>query len=202
MNRFFSCLLAGLLVVSCSSEQNEILTDQGSVMQTDDMDTCLCNELAIDSAGIHTKKNELYTGICFENYPNSDKKYIEKSLLKGKPHGKIVYYDQQGAVLFEEIYKEGEKKRSGELEVIECDCSELELVESSLPGVSDRYFLDEMPFTGSCSKYYPESDQIYMDVNYTAGELNGATTYYNKDGSVMYIEKYSMGELMRTVHQK
>lgn len=202
MNKFLSSILIGLFVISCASEENEIITDTGSVMKTDELDSCLCNELTIDTNGIHSRNNEVYTGICFENYPESDKKYIEKSLLKGLKHGKTVYYDQQGNILFEEIYKDGNKQRSGELEVIECDCSELELVESNLPAVSDRYFLDEIPFTGSCSKYFPETNQIYMDVEYTNGELNGATTYYNKDGSVLYIEKYKMGDLVRTVYQK
>ena len=198
----YTIIFVGLfLIFSCSSQsENEILTDGGSVMQNDQLDSCACSDLTIDSTGLHKMNDELYTGICFEYYPNSENKYIEKSLLDGKPHGRTVYFDQSGEVLFEEVYKAGDKKRSGDLEVIECDCSELTLVESHLPAVSDRYFLDEMPFTGTCTKYYPESDQIYMEVSYKAGELDGATTYFNKDGSVMFIEKYTMGELMRTVH--
>jgi antitoxin component YwqK of YwqJK toxin-antitoxin module len=164
------------------------------------MDTCFCNVLDKDTTGLYLLKAKKYTGMCIENYPETAAKYIEKSLLEGQLHGKIKYFDKLGNVLIEEIYESGKKIRSGEVDIIECDCSELDPKLSSTQGVPNRYYLDGIPYTGTCHKSYPDVSQKYMEVSYEQGVHHGRTTYFNKDGSIMYTEKYEKGELISTYH--
>lgn len=203
MKILISSLLVFIFMLSCagntdSADSSEL--NSGSMMQSQGLDTCLCNDLDIDTLGSHFFKEDLYTGVCVENYPNSDDKYIEKNLLNGQMHGRVVYYDREGQILLEEVYEEGVRKRSGDVDVLHCDCSELELIESNMQQVANRHLLDGIPYSGTCDKFYPESNQIYMSVTYKDGLLNGRAIYYNKDGSTMYIEKYDAGELISTVH--
>ena len=195
-------IFISLLLIGCNSEpeKNEESTSDGTVMQSEILDTCFCGDLDIDSNGIHYMMEERYTGMCIDYYPETDLKYIEKSILDGKLHGKSTFYDKTGEVLAQEVYEGGDKKRSGEVDVLNCDCSELEKVVNNSTGGKARYFLDGIPYTGKCQKYYPESAQIYMDISYKDGLLDGTSSYYNRDGSAMYFEKYSLGVLITTLH--
>ncbi|MEX1001287.1 MAG: hypothetical protein WDZ35_04155 [Crocinitomicaceae bacterium] len=192
--------IVAFLFACGTEESSEIQTDSGSLMQSDELNHCFCNELVTDSSGIYSLNDSLYTGVCVEYYPNTEDKYIEKNILSGKIHGKVIYYDRSGEVLFEEIYKEGNKKRSGENEVLNVDCSELEKIEATIPNAPNRYLLDGIPYTGSCEERYPESNQVYMTHHYKNGVLNGRSIYYKRDGSTLYIEKYEMGQLVNTIH--
>ena len=154
----------------------------------------------LDSTGIHLFKEKLYTGICIEYYPGTESKYIEKSILSGYLHGKSSFYDKSGNLLVEEIYENGKKKRSGEVMPLTCDCSELIKTTDISPDGITRYMLDDIPYTGTCEKFYPDSSNIYMEVNYKNGLLEGRSTYYNKDGSKMYTEKYEKGVLITTYY--
>jgi hypothetical protein len=202
MRRLFLITLLPALVFSCgeNNKSNDEELDTGTVKQSEQLDTCSCSELDIDSTGNHFFKNKLYTGICVENYPNSDSKYIEKNILNGRLHGRIAYYDKSGEIILEEIYEEGNKKRSGNVDIVICACSELEKVETPGNVAPVRYFLDEIPFTGSCEEYYPNTGQLYMQVNYENGLVHGFTTYFNKDGSTLLIEKYDNGEMISVIH--
>lgn len=200
--KFLAPLLISFFIISCGSNESNDgeSTDSGSVMKSENLDTCKCQELLVDSLGIHKLEQDIYTGVCLEFYPNSEDKYIEKNLLNGKMHGKVTYFDRSGEVLIEEIYEKGNKKRSGEVDVLTCDCSELVKQESNMVNVPNRFFLDDIPYTGSCEKWYPDSSQIYMEASYKDGLLDGHTIYYNRDGSTMIIEKYEVGALVSTVH--
>lgn len=201
MNRLI-LIFSVLFLASCGGQEEESNnpTDSGTVMQSGDLDTCQCQELDIDTLGNHFKEGSEYTGVCVEYYPNSSEKYIEKNLLSGKMHGKVSYYDREGNLLIEEIYEEGNKKQSGEVDVLNCDCSELAKIESNVPRVPSRFFLDDIPYTGTCEKFYDSTDVLYMESNYKDGFLNGRTIYYNRDGSTILIEKYESGQLISTVH--
>jgi hypothetical protein len=190
-------------IFSCTeniSSEEEVLNDSGTVKQSELEDTCSCNDLDIDSTGNHFLDAEIYTGICVQSYPETDLKYIEKSILNGRLHGKVTYYDKYGEIILEEIYEEGDQKRSGAVDALNCDCSELDKVE--IPGSQGamRYMLDDIPYTGICVKYYPESAQIYMEANYENGLPDGYTTYYNKDGSTLLMEKYDNGVQVKAIH--
>jgi len=200
---FFLLTTITILFSACSDEgsknDSEVAHD-GTVMQSSELDTCECNALDVDSLGVMYLKENLYTGICIQNYPETDSKYIEKSILDGKLHGKIIYYDKMGEVLIEELYENGEKKRSGDLENLTCDCKELERKEATIPNMPTTYYLDNIPFTGTCTDLYPGSTQTYMEVMYKNGLVEGRSSYYNRDGSLMYTEKYEQGKLVSTLH--
>jgi hypothetical protein len=194
-------IFVSFLFDSCDSQNEETVnSDSGTFKQSEILDTCLCNDLDEDSLGNHLMKEELYTGICVEYYPGTETKYIEKSLLDGKMHGQMILYDKQGEKLAEETYEEGIKKRDGEVEILNCDCSELVQNKTSVPGVGTVFFLDDIPYTGTCNSYYPETDIKYMEINYKSGVPDGRTYYYDKEGSVLYIENYENGELIGTIY--
>ena len=190
------------LLFACGgdSDKTESTTETGKVMESDFLDTCQCIALVEDSLGNHTKDGETYTGICLDYYPESQDKYIEKNLLNGKIHGKVTYYDRNGEILIEEIYEEGNKVRSGEVDVLTCNCSELKQEETHIPQVPFRYLLDDIPYTGNCIEYYHESDQVYLNSSYKDGVLHGHTVYYKQDGSTLMIENYEKGILMSVVN--
>lgn len=191
-----------LIITSCSSEPKEKpnLIEEGEMMTSTVADTCLCDDLTEDSLGIHYKNDTLFTGVCIHNYPNSDLNYMVKSIMSGKLHGNVTYYDREGGVLVEEIYEDGQKKRTGDGAPQECDCTELEAVSS--PGErASRYFLDGIPFTGRCFEKYADSDQVYMEIKYENGIRQGYTTFFDKDGKTMFMEKYDRGELIKTIYE-
>ncbi|UKN01507.1 hypothetical protein K6119_17420 [Paracrocinitomix mangrovi] len=200
--RYFLSIMALLAIIySCGDSKNrKDITDEGVVMQSEELDTCFCSELLSDSTGILTKENKAYTGICFENYPGTDTKYIEKSIMDGKIHGKITYYDKAGEVMLEQVYKEGNKKRSGNVEVLNCECSELEKINNENSNVPTKYKLDDISYTGTCTEKYPKSDQVYVKMTFKNGILDGHTVYYNKDGSTLLIENYINGILLSAIH--
>ncbi len=188
------------LFYSCGSEQEENLVEEGDVLITNFVDTCDCATLSIDSLGTYFEEETAYTGVCIGYYPESNSKYVEKNLLEGLLHGNVTYFDKSGEVLIEEIYENGKPKRSGKAEVLECECSELNQKKASDPRYPVKFSLDDIPFTGKCKSYYPETEIIYMESNYLNGYLEGYTTFYNRDSSKMYMEYYRNGIIEKTVY--
>lgn len=191
------------VLFGCNNENTSAEhVDDGNLMSVNKMDTCSCDELQADEHGMELLNGNPFTGICYSNYPQTDIKYIEKSLLEGKLHGKVTYFTKTGEVLIEEIYESGKQKRSGSSDALECSCSELEV--HSTPGVSIvKYTLDDIPYTGKCYGYYSDADtgQIYLESYYRDGFLDGNTIYYDRDGSTLYFEEYKSGELIRVVYE-
>lgn len=189
-------------VIGCGENSAENSTNDGNINSTTHVaDTCDCSALLVDSLGTHLMDTTLYTGICISYYEGTTNKYIEKNLLEGKLHGKVIYYDKAGELLFEEIFENGKQKRNGTLdETLSCDCNELEMVKTNDPIVPTIAKLDDIPFTGKCEKFYQDSEQLYMESDYKNGFLDGRIIYYNRDGSTILIEKYSSGQLIGTVN--
>jgi len=193
--------LSVIFLVSCGGNKADSnLIEQGNILMSESLDTCLCDSLTKDSSGIFFQGDALFTGVCIYNYPNSDKKYMVKGILGGKLHGKVVYYDQQGKILMEEVYDNGTKKRTGDGAPLVCDCSELEKKKLSGELIS-RWFLDEIPYSGKCLKKYPESDQTYLESAYKNGLREGYTIYFDQQGNTLYMEKYEKGDLIKIIHQ-
>ncbi len=201
MKPFLTIILSLILFAQCDNSKPEVdLIQEGSMMNSPVQDTCLCDDLAVDSLGVFSKNDSLFTGVCILNYPNTDLKYVVKGILNGALHGNVIYYDKMGNVLVEEVYEDGEKKRTGDGAPLVCDCAELEQVSS--PGETiKRSFLDDIPYTGKCHKKYPDMDQVYMEVNYKSGLLEGFTIFYDKTGETMYMEKYEKGELIKVIYE-
>jgi antitoxin component YwqK of YwqJK toxin-antitoxin module len=185
--------------LSCSGSNDETTESGDSVMSEHSaQESCDCKEIDTDSTGLHTKKGELYTGACVSYYEGTTNKYIEKNIFSGKLHGKVAYFDKGGELLFEEVYENGElKKNLADAGSQVCECTELEI--KTVQGMS-VYLLGEEPFTGKCEKYYDGTKQLYMESNYKDGLLEGYTTYFNKDGSTILMEKYERGELSSAIH--
>ena len=203
MNRLAILPFLSLVILSCSGENGSdesLVNESGKVMQSEFLDTCQCSDLEIDSTENYFKDGEPYTGICLDYYPTTTDKYIEKNLLRGRLHGKVTYFSKDGTVLIEEIYEKGNKKRSGEVDILNCACSELEKEATHIPQVPFRFKLDGIPYTGKCEEYYPESDQVYVSRNYKDGIPDGHTVYYNKDGSTLMIERYENGILVQAIN--
>lgn len=193
-----SLVIGCLILVGCSGTNDKPKVEAGEMLTTSSVDTCNCEEL-IDSSKVFYMNDIPFTGVCIHNYPASEQAYMIKGILNGKLHGKVKYYDKQGQLIMEELYDMGNNKRNSQNAPINCDCSEL--VIKSIPNEPiKRSFLDEIPFTGTCTKYYPGTQQKYMDVKYESGILNGFTTYYDKTGNVLYMEKYERGELLKVIH--
>lgn len=193
---YLSLLL--LFVISCSEEKKKLdLVEQGSTLSAQSKDTCLCNELEIDSlTQTFLKNNEPFTGVCIHNYPHTAQKYMIKNILEGKLHGKTSYFDQQGELLVEEVYENGTKKRSGANAPIDCECSELKH-----NNTTNLWYLDNIPFTGRCFEKYPDSDKTYLEVPYVNGMKEGFTVFYDRFGATMYMEKYEKGNLVKTIYE-
>ena len=190
-------------LVSCSNKKNETAVELGQQGSGLVADTCLCSDLTIDSLGNLLKDAKPFTGVCYSTYPNSDKKYMIKSLMNGELHGKTVYLGQDGEVLMQELYESGQTKRSGELERLTCDCKELKpnQTKNHAGEVVNIVELDNIPYTGKCRSNYPESHQIYLERNYKSGLLDGYSIYYDKQGLTMYMEKYEAGNLVKTIYE-
>jgi antitoxin component YwqK of YwqJK toxin-antitoxin module len=136
-----------------------------------------------------------YTGTCYLNYPNSNQKYIEKQLLDGILNGSIFYYDQSGNVILEEFYEKGVKKGTKN-EILVVNCKDLKIKEIEEEPI---YYYNDVKFTGTCHDYYPNSEQVYIEKHYKDGMLNGYTTYFNKDGSVLMMSKFEDNKLISEV---
>lgn len=194
-------ILSVLCFFACSSSEDEVdLIEAGSIMATNATDTCFCEVLVEDSLGNLSLDSTLFTGVCIYNYPGTKEKYMVKSLLNGKLHGLVSYYDQQGQILLEEMYENGQKKRTGDGAPQTCNCSELKQITSPGEPLS-RSFLDDIPFTGKCIEKYVNSDQTYMEVSYNKGLLEGFTTFYDQTGNTLYIEKYENGQLVKVIYE-
>ncbi|NOQ73772.1 MAG: hypothetical protein GQ574_17320 [Crocinitomix sp.] len=189
-----------VLFAQCDNSKPDVdLIQEGTMMNSAVQDTCLCDDLAMDTLGVFSKNDSLFTGVCILNYPNTDLEYVVKGILNGQLHGTVIYYDKTGNILVEEVYEEGQKKRTGDGAPMACDCNELE--QRGSPGETKKQsFLDDIPFTGKCLKKYPDTDQIYMEVNYKSGLLEGFTIFYDHAGETMYMEKYEQGDLIKVIY--
>jgi len=201
MKSILFVILSLVLFTQCNNSKPETdLIQEGTMMISPVQDTCLCDDLSVDSLGVFKQSDSFYTGICILNYPDTDLKYVIKGILNGTLHGTVTYYDKAGNVLVEEVYEDGVKKRTGDGAPLVCDCSELELV-SSLGETIKRSFLDDIPYAGKCQKKYPDMDQVYMEAQYKSGLLDGFTIFYDKQGETMYMEKYENGELIKVIYE-
>lgn len=176
---------------SCTTPQGDNHIELGQNMQSTPMETCNCDSLATNS-DLLTFNGDLFTGICFLNYPMSDQRYVEKQILDGKIHGNVVYYDKNDNILFEEIYIEGVQDKNEDY----CSCSDL-VVEQK--GDVKKSYLNGKPFTGKCEDFFLDSEQVYLEANYIGGQLDGFVNYYSKDGKVVMIQKYELGEYIKDI---
>lgn len=177
-----------------TSESSKI--ELGTFSTNMDLKECHCDSLFKDSLNTYFKDDQLYTGRCFANYPSSEKKYMEMSFLKGKIHGFFTVYDKSGEILSKDRYHNGDllkSKNEGKETTIYCSCDSLKEEKLTFGNKSIKKYKD-IPFTGVCYDYYPESKKKYMEINYKKGFPHGKLIVYDKSGKVITVENYEKGE--------
>jgi hypothetical protein len=185
--------LVSLFIIfnSCTTTQNDEQIELGENMQSKPMETCNCDSLELNGE-LLSFEGTIFTGLCFLNYPMSDQRYVEKQILDGKIHGNVVYYDKNDNVLFEEMYINGVQDKNEDY----CNCSDL-VVEQK--GEIKKNYLNGKPFTGKCEDFFLDTEQVYLEANYIGGQLDGFVNYYSKNGNVVMIQKYELGEYVKDI---
>lgn len=190
-------LIISLCFLACNNEtKDDSLFEQGSQKKDDVVEQCTCEEL-IESEKGFTLKEELFTGVCLQYNQKTGEKMIEKHFLDGVLNGDIVYFKNNGEVLYKERYEQGGLVQNLKNESVECNCKELKRVKEES---RYKYYYHDQLYTGTCSDLYRNSDQKYMESNYMDGYLEGLSTFYTIDGEILYLEKYENGLLIKTIY--
>jgi len=193
---FFIALTFSFFTACNSSHKEDTVIEMGNNKESESIALCNCDDLIENENKELSLNGQVYTGNCFLDYPQSDQKYLEKQILNGKVHGKIIYFDKQGNVLFEETYNKG--NLLGDLDnTSACSCADL-IIKETDDGVNKNY-LNDILYTGGCEDYFPNTDQLYLESNYKNGLLDGFTIYYQKDGSVLMMQEYKDGVLIEDI---
>lgn len=156
-----------------------------------------CDSIYIDSNNVHCYPDTLlFTGVCYENYPNVETTLKEKQLFQGKLHGHELLYSMRGDTISMNLYKNGKliRKSIGKEEVVHCDSLE---AGQNLAGEDILLYFDE-PYNGKCQKFYPapDSDKVYITIPYHQGKVDGEMIIFDKNGTPILKEFYVNGEKM------
>lgn len=206
MKYLLACLLLLALSVSCTGERNkkdskenknarEIRIELGSFENEADLQETPCDSLSKDSTETYLLNDHPFTGRCYSTYPNSDKRYMEITYYQGKLHGYFTVYDKTGNVLSKERYHKGEQlqQKHNNADQIVCPCDSLNKEEKTF-GDGFIYRYKELPFTGVCFAYYPNTKIKYIETEYKKGLPDGKNTVFDKQGNIITQEIYQKGE--------
>lgn len=189
-----------MVLTACSSNENPVSKSINKRLLTGDfevyeqLETCPCDSLRIDSLDNYYKNDSLYTGQCFLTYPNSTKHYEIRQLFKGQLHGNRIIFSPKGDTLNQNIYNFGTlvRRSVGEKEVCHCD-SLSEIVKPNGEKIM-HYF--NAPYNGICRRFFPvpDTNTVYLEIPYKSGKIDGDMIIYNRNGEVILKESYSEGE--------
>ena len=90
--------LSIIILASCGENNNEINDSENDTVV--DSNYCDCHELIFDEAYNHFyrfERREPFTGLCEEFHGNGELK-MEKNMLEGKVHGKVITYHDNGQI--------------------------------------------------------------------------------------------------------
>lgn len=193
--KFLVLPILSVLLFSCG-EKVELSesTDNGTINAADQELSCFCDELSSNSDDLKLYNDTLFTGVCTSNYPDTEDKYVEKHYLAGQLHGKVKYYDKEGEIIAEEEYAQGVNTISATESFVPCNCSELRL-EKGQNGMPNKKYKGTTLYSGICYQYYPDTEDVYMELSYQDGILHGYCKYYDKEGNQLYMEEYNKGDL-------
>lgn len=189
-------ILLSFYTLSCTSTKTETEVEMGNNKEIVALEECMCDSLIPNVNNEFELNGKVFTGNCIDNYPMSDQKYIEKQILNGKPHGKIIYYDKIGEILIEEMYKDGNLVGNIGENSNQCACAEL--ITKAVDSTS-KTFLNDILFSGHCEDFFPNAEQISLEANYNQGLLNGFTIFYKRDGESLMIQEYDNGRLINEI---
>jgi antitoxin component YwqK of YwqJK toxin-antitoxin module len=191
-----------LLIVSCSGKDNspEAIRErllQGEFDAYSHTQRVPCDSLDLDSLGYYRYNDSLFTGVCYENFPNQNVKLRERQIFRGQMHGHHILYTPKGDTISINLYNQGKliRKSMGKSEVVHCD--DLEDGLNSSGEEVKLYF--GAPYDGSCNRYFPEPDtaQVYITIPYHQGKVDGEMIVYDKLGNILIKETYKNGEVQR-----
>lgn len=189
-----------LTFVACDLDQkpntqvinNRILS--GDFDAYDQLESCRCDSLKIDSLNTYFKDDSLYTGVCFLTHVNSDKKSELRQLFKGKLHGNRIEFSEKGDTISQSIYSFGKLKNRITDELINCHCDSL--LETVNDEQESQMYYQEIPFTGSCHRFFPipDTNKVYLEIQYLNGVIHGDMIFYDRKGNQILTEVYEKGE--------
>ena len=198
--RILALVMLSFLIIGCG-EKIELTeaTEAGTINTIDQGEECACEDLMVNSDSLMTFNDKLFTGMCYSDYPETDMRYVEKHYLSGVLHGKIFYYDKEGAIIAEEEYTNGINTLSATESFVPCLCSELR-TETGVNGAPNKKYKNTLPFTGICHEYFKGTETVYMEISYQNGILHGYCKYYDREGNQLYMEEYNKGELQAVIN--
>ncbi|MEX2485934.1 MAG: hypothetical protein WED10_15285, partial [Brumimicrobium sp.] len=177
-----------LMVTACTNNKkpsaeaiNERLL-QGEFEMYEHYSSISCDSLQLDSLNTYYNNDSLYTGECFINYPNSKAKHEVLQIYDGKLHGNKIVLSKKGDTVIQNIYNLGKLiSRSVAENVIEpCDS----LIEKEQPNGRTLMYHYEIPFTGTCQRFFPKPDtnKVYLEIPYRDGVIHGNMIIYDRKG--------------------
>lgn len=160
----------------------------------EELDICRCDSLKIDSLNTYFRDDSLYTGVCFLTYPESKKKSEVRQIFKGLLHGNHIELSKKGDTISQSIYNLGELKSKRTKEMITCHCDSLK--ENTNRDEDKRMYYLEIPFTGTCNRFFPlpDTNKIYLKMQYQNGLVHGDMIIYNRQGKEVLTEFYEEGQ--------
>jgi antitoxin component YwqK of YwqJK toxin-antitoxin module len=201
--KIITIILILLTFVACQSNEkpntkainNRILS--GDFEMYEHLSICNCDSLTIDSMDTYYKNDSLYTGVCFTNFPESEKKAEIRQIFKGQLHGNRIDLSKQGDTLVQSIYNLGELKSRTTSELQICHCDSLQEVVNDEGETRIHY--QETPFNGICNRYFPlpDTNKIYLEMPYKKGLVHGDMIIYDRRGNEILTEVYEDGEKVK-----
>jgi antitoxin component YwqK of YwqJK toxin-antitoxin module len=198
--KIITILLILLTFVACQSDQKpdtEAINKRilaGDFEMYEELSTCYCDSLTIDSLVTYYKNDSLYTGVCFLTYPKSQKQSEIRQIFKGQLHGNLINLSRNGDTLSQTIYNLGEMISRTTSELVMCHCDSLtEIVQ---PNGEALMQYKEVPFNGVCNRFFPlpDTNKIYLEMPYKNGVVHGDMVIYNRQGEEILTEVYDEGE--------
>ena len=151
------------------------------------------NELINAVNGVFLKDSIPFSGVGIEYYPKAsgvDQIYLAVNYKDGIIQ-QTANFDKNGKRILLQGYYKGKPKSLNP----NCTCNELTDTLYKSKKMKLRY---DFPFTGECTKYYPNTNDPYEKQNYENGLLNGRSFTYRKNGTIIVSNKFRNNILLET----
>ncbi len=202
--KYLGLIFLCVAIASCGGKKdNDKEWDDGKTIDTDSdsgekeishekLDTCQCDLLAFDEAGIAQFKDTTFNGKCHSYNKANGNKYEERLYLQGAIQW-IKYYNNFGDLITQYDYENGERKELS----TNCDCNKIEYKK-----VDEKFmaYYDGKLFDGYCRSFYPKGSQIYQEGKFVNGVKEGMHSVYDKSGNILTYEYFENGVLTKSSH--